>query len=49
MLSEIRGGTLISQITDLKKGRIDISKYISWTPDDINIDLTQNHFYHPVK
>jgi len=49
MLSEIRCGTLIKQVTELKKGRSDISKYISWTPNDINVDLTQPYFYHPVK
>lgn len=49
MLSEIRGGTLVSQITTLKSGREDIEKYISWTPNDIVIDLSKSHFYHPVK
>lgn len=49
MLSEIRGGTLVSQVTKLKQGRNDIEKYISWIPDDINVDLTQPYFYHPVK
>lgn len=49
MLSEIRGGTLVSQITTLKSGREDIEKYISWTSDDIKIDLNKPHFYHPVK
>jgi hypothetical protein len=27
----------------------DIEKYISWTSDDIKIDLNKPHFYHPVK
>ena len=49
MLSEIRGGTLVSQITTLKNGREDIEQYISWTSDDIKIDLIKPHFYHPVK
>jgi hypothetical protein len=49
MLSEIRGGTLVSQFTELKKGRNDISKYISWVDKDITIDLNKPHFYHPVK
>jgi hypothetical protein len=49
MLSEIRGGTLVSQITTLKSGRKDIEKYISWTPDDIKIDSSLSYFYHPVK
>jgi hypothetical protein len=49
MLSEVRGGTLVSQFTSLKKGRRDIQKYISWTPDDINIELSKPHFYHPSK
>ena len=49
MLSEVRGGTLVSQFTNLKKGRHDIEKYISWTPNDIVIDLNKSHFYHPVK
>lgn len=49
MLSEIRGGTLVSQFTELKKGRDDISKYISWTTNDITVDLSKPHFYHPVK
>ena len=49
MLSEIRGGTLVSQVTKLKKGSEDIEIYIRWSPDDINVDLTQPYFYHPVK
>ena len=49
MLSEVRGGTLVSQFTSLKKGREDINDFISWTPDDININTNQPHFYHPVK
>jgi hypothetical protein len=49
MLSEIRGGTLVSQVTDLKRGRHDISKYISWTIDEINVDLSKKYFYHPIK
>ena len=49
MLSEIRGGTLVGQVTKLKKGRDDIEKYISWTIDDISVDNTIPHFYHPVK
>lgn len=49
MLSEIRGGTLVKQVTDLKKGRHDISNYISWTPNEINVDLSKNYFYHPIK
>jgi hypothetical protein len=49
MFCEIRGGVLTKQFTTLKKGRHDIEKYISWTPNDINVDLTKPHFYHPVK
>lgn len=49
MFCEIRGGTLVSQFTELKKGKEDISKYISWITKDITIDLTKPHFYHPVK
>jgi hypothetical protein len=49
MFCEVRCGTLVSQFTTLKKGRKDIEKYISWTPDDININTIQPHFYHPVK
>ena len=49
MLSEIRGGTLVSQFTTLKTGRNDIEQYISWTPDDIKFDVKIHHFYHPVK
>jgi hypothetical protein len=49
MFCEVRCGTLVSQFTTLKKGRKDIEKYISWTPDDININTNQPHFYHPVK
>jgi hypothetical protein len=49
MLSEIRGGTLVSQITTLKKGRDDIEKYISWTQNDIKVDLSTSYFYHPIK
>ena len=49
MLSEIRGGTLVSQFTSLKTGRDDIEKYISWKNEDIKIDLTIPHFYHPIK
>jgi len=49
MLSEIRGGTLVGQFTSLKRGRLDINKYISWTPNDIQVDTTKPHFYHPVK
>lgn len=48
MLSEIRGGTLVNQFTDLKKGREDIEKYISWKSDDIC--MNENiYFYHPNK
>jgi len=49
MLSEVRGGTLASQFTTLKKGRHNIEKYISWTHKDITIDLSKPYFYHPVK
>jgi hypothetical protein len=49
MLSEVRGGTLVSQFTTLKKGKHDIEKYISWTGKDITIDLSISHFYHPAK
>ena len=49
MLSEIRGGTLTSQFTTLKKGRVDIEKYISWTKCDINVNLNIPYFYHPIK
>ena len=49
MLSEVRGGTLVSQFTSLKKGREDINDFISWTPDDINVNINKPHFYHPVK
>jgi hypothetical protein len=49
MLSEIRGGTLVSQFTTLKMGRNDIEKYISWTPNDIKLNMKIPHFYHPVK
>lgn len=49
MLSEIRAGTLVSQFTTLKKGREDINKFISWTVNDIKINLNQLYFYHPVK
>jgi hypothetical protein len=49
MFCEVRGGTLVSKFTTLKKGREDIQKYISWTSDDIAIDLNQNYFYHPIK
>jgi hypothetical protein len=48
MLSEIRGGTLISKFTTLKKGREDIHKYISWISSNISI-TDQIYFYHPVK
>lgn len=49
MLSEIRAGTLVSQFTTLKKGRQDIDRYISWTPNDITVNLNQPYFYHPIK
>ncbi len=49
MFCEIRGGMLTKKFTTLKKGRQDIEKYISWTPNDIVIDLSKSHFYHPVK
>ncbi len=49
MFCEIRGGVLAKQFTDLKKGRSDIEKYISWTPNNIKVDLNKPHFYHPVK
>lgn len=49
MLSEVRGGTLVNQFTTLKKGREDIEKYISWTINDIKVDLTKPYFYHPIK
>ena len=49
MLSEVRGGTLVSQFTTLKKGRHDIEKYISWTQHDIKVNSTIPYFYHPVK
>ena len=49
MLSEVIGGTLVSQFTSLKKGRNDIEKYISWKQELINIDLSKDYFYHPIK
>lgn len=49
MLSEIRAGTLVSQFTTLKMGREDIRSYISWTSDDITINMDQPYFYHPIK
>ena len=49
MLSEIRAGTLVNQFTTLKKGREDINNFISWTANDINLNLNQSYFYHPVK
>ncbi len=49
MLSEIRGGTLVSKFTTLKKGKEDIEKYISWNPTLIDIDKTKDYFYHPIK
>lgn len=49
MLSEVRGGTLVSQFTKLKKGRDDIEKYISWKQDLISSDKSINYFYHPIK
>lgn len=49
MLSEIRGGTLVKQFTSLKKGRFDINNFISWNYSNLNINLNQNYFYHPVK
>ena len=49
MLSEIRAGTLVNQFTTLKKGREDINNFISWTTNDINLNLNQSYFYHPVK
>lgn len=49
MFCEIRGGVLAKQFTTLKKGRHDIERYISWSPNNINIDLTKPYFYHPVK
>jgi hypothetical protein len=49
MLSEIRGGTLVHQFTDLKKGKRDVQNFISWTPSDINVNLNASYFYHPVK
>ena len=49
MLSEVRGGTLVSQFTELKKGKEDIENYISWKLDLLNIDKTKDYFYHPIK
>lgn len=49
MLSEVRGGTLVSQFTTLKKGRNDIEKYISWKQDLISLDKSKDYFYHPIK
>jgi hypothetical protein len=49
MFCEIRGGVLAKQFTTLKKGRSDIERYISWSPNNINVDLTKPYFYHPVK
>lgn len=49
MFCEVRGGTIVSKFTDLKKGKSNIEKYISWTPNDIKVDLSIPHFYHPVK
>jgi len=49
MFCEVRGGTLVSQFTSVKKGREDIEKYISWTSDDIKIDKSIPYFYHPYK
>lgn len=49
MFCEIRGGTLVNQFTDLKKGNPNIHKYISWKQDLIDVNETIDYFYHPVK
>lgn len=49
MFCEIRGGTIINQFTNLKKGNCNIQKYISWNKDLISIDKTTDYFYHPIK
>lgn len=49
MLSEIRGGTLVSNFTTLKKGRPDIEEYISWNPKLIEVNKSKDYFYHPIK
>ena len=49
MLSELRGGTLTSQFTTLKKGREDIENYISWIDVDLKLNLENPYFYHPIK
>jgi len=49
MFSEIRCGTLVNQFTTLKKGRDDISRYISWTANYITLEKNIPYFYHPVK
>jgi hypothetical protein len=47
MLSELRGGTLAQKFTNLKKGRVDIDKFITW--HQIDPCLTGEYFYHPMK
>lgn len=49
MFSEVRCGTIINQFSTLNKGRCDINDYVSWTPNDIKIDINKSYFYHPVK
>lgn len=49
MFSEVRCGTIVNKFATLNKGRTDIDGFIGWTPIDIQIDLNQPYFYHPVK
>lgn len=49
MFSEVRCGTIVNQFAKLNIGRNYINNFISWTSKDININLNQSYFYHPVK
>jgi hypothetical protein len=48
MLSEIRGGTLVKQFTELKKPREDIRDFIWWETNGLKFGQNE-YFYHPIK
>lgn len=48
MLSEIRGGTLVKQFTELRKPMENIRDYIWWEIDGLKLDRDE-YFLHPIK
>lgn len=49
MFSELRVGTIVGSIGQLRKSRPDIHEYISWDPVHLKLNYEKEFFYHPIK